>query len=167
MWGLLLLALFFSLLLWLLLAPITIEIDTNTHQYRVGWWGLASLSWHPLRDGFPVRYSIVGISREKRAEEFFESKPSKPKSKSKRRTSFRPNVRRVLRIVRRVLQSFRIKRCKLWLDTNDYCFNARLYPLIYALPGVHHHVTINFQGRTEVQFRAQNRLIRILYFILT
>jgi hypothetical protein len=70
------------------------------------------------------------------------------------------------RKARRLLQSFRIRRFRLNIDTDDYILNAYLFPLFVFLNGKNRRLAINFQGLTVVDILVTNRVWKILWALI-
>ena len=71
------------------------------------------------------------------------------------------------RLGRNVLRSFEIKRLEIWWDSDDFIWNAQIYPLARFISswGVG-KIYINFTGQCELALRVENRLGRIIWAVL-
>lgn len=73
----------------------------------------------------------------------------------------------MLRMARNILRSFRIKRFHLVWDSDDFIWNARLYPIAWQINRrIAGRLEINFQGRRELALTAENRLARLIWAVL-
>lgn len=156
------LALLGLLLLCLLTAPIRLRVDTERGHFDAGIVGLFRF-WLDTRGEmwrFRLRVLFIPVPLKwgKRKKQ-----PRKPKRKKKRR---RGSAGLAMRYGRAVFSSFRIKRCRLELDTEDYALNAQLYPLGVLLARWGIDLDVNFEGRNELVLVVQNRGYRILYRVI-
>ncbi len=164
------LILLFSFLIWLLLAPIRLNIDSSKNNYLINWGGLGSLTLVPnkenwflkLKIGFWKKKFFISSLLEKMGKS--EKKEPKPEKKKKQKRS---NFSSSLKKGRRVLKSFDVKVCKINFDTDDYYWNALLIPAFQWLnKGSQHRVAINFMGKNDILLIVENRLIKIFYSFL-
>lgn len=159
------------MIVWLLLAPISINIDSKNAKYLIKWGGLGDFALVPAKDDWYLKLKIGFWEKKffvfdlfKKSKEKAEIK-AKPKKKKKRKeTSFFKSFRKI----RRVLKSFDVKVCKINLDTDDYYWNALLVPVFQSVNrGSAHRIAINFQNRNDIFLVVENRLIKVLYSVLT
>lgn len=152
--------LLFLVLLSLLFIPIELYLDTLTNQYYLRLRGLAKASIESDEE------ELLRI----RLKVFFRNfhfyplqklgAPKKEKIKAikvkKRRKKIGP--RKILRL----LQSFKVKKIFVNIDTGDYLMNARLYPVFAFLNYHKGNVRINFEGKNQIVLFVQNRPIHII-----
>ncbi len=71
------------------------------------------------------------------------------------------------RLGRNLLRTFKIKRLQIWWDSDDFIWNARVYPLASVVNtlGIG-RVWINFTGRRELALIVENRPGRMLWAVL-
>lgn len=159
-----------AIAVWLLWAPIRLEIDTRAGFYRTQWSGIASVDWLPeqglnlieIRVFFWKRKIALfqtGVQKEKTDA----SKPLKKRNAKPAKKTRRPG----LRSVKKILQTFEVRRCHIALDTGDYLWNAWLFPVFWLLKSREISVWINFQGQNEVSLLVQNRLGRVLWALVS
>lgn len=157
------------LLLTILLAPFELRLDTVAGEYCLRWRGLASVRLvGEVRDpglrlwalGWRKTFRLLDLGGESEVEETASEPPSK---KSDRR---RPQWL-TLRLVRRMLRTFRVRRFRLLLDTDDYVLNAYLFPLFYSLSKRQRQLTINFNGRNELVLIVTNRIWNVAWVFLS
>ncbi len=159
---LIIVGLLLALMLWLLLAPLIIRVDTARHDYSLSWRGIGRVSVVLLNDELALRVRIFFWRMH-----FFPlrkpDKPDKPTS-AKKRTGIQRRFTWLK--AKRLLQSFRIQRFKVELDTDDYALNAQLYPLLYWVSGPSRDLSVNFSGRNRLLLQIENRLFRIVRVLL-
>lgn len=148
------------MLIYLLVMPIVLLIDTTTNEYYVQIKGLAkaSLESHEeelLRVKLKVFflkfyfYPLKNISLKRK----IKGTPGKVKRTNKK-FSHKTGLR--------LLKSFRIKRLFVDIDTGDCITNAKLYPVAAFLKYYAVNINVNFEGRNQLVLCIQNRPIYIL-----
>ena len=168
------LLLLFCFLSWILIAPIRLNLDSLKNNYLINWGGLGSLTLVPneqnwffrLKIGFwEKKFFILGLIEKMMRSDKKEQKPKELKSK-KRKKKKRSNFFSSLRKARYVLESFKIKVCKIDFDSDDYYWNALLIPAFQLLNrGDQHRIAMNFKGKNDILLIVEIRLIKILYSI--
>lgn len=153
--------------LWLLLAPFSLCLDTYRDNYSLRWRSVGSARLLLLEGELAIRlrfgiwhkdlYPLQPSTKPKK-EKALEAPPQKPSKKKKRPFPWRK--------MQRVLQSFTISVFQLEIDTGDYTRNAWLYPLVYAIKPLRQHVQVNFMGRNEGVLVVENRLWNIAWAML-
>lgn len=154
-------ALLMLFLVYVLLAPIKLVINTDSNQYFVEQKGLlkAQLASHE-KEIFKIRLRVLFFS--------FNLYPLKKKasstSKEKHRTLKRKRSKKTLKFktVMNIIKSFKIKKFHLDLDTGDCISNAKLYPVFAFLSYINIDCNINFTGRNSLLLTIENRPIRII-----
>lgn len=149
------------LLLWFLISPFIIEIDSRKPLAMLKWVSIGKAAiwydeewWLGFRVLFfqkKIRLSSIKDKQKKVAA------PLVKKTKRKRKLSFR----KILNVVR----TFRIEEWKLAIDTGDYARNAQIYPLNF-LPKLSGHMQINFNDENYLYVRIRNRPLKMLYAFL-
>lgn len=164
MLGWLLIFFFIGLILWLLLAPIRLILDSNNEVYYLQWYGIAKAGLVMLPDDLVIRLRVFFW---KKQFSVFEIKPSGkkkksieniPKKKSKQKTNFKTWKRRGITI----LKSFKVKIFRLNLDTDDFVHNSYLFPIFHLLNAENRRFQINYKGDLELLLVVENRLINII-----
>ena len=156
--------------MWLLFAPISLNIDSRKNKYLINWGGLGNLTLIPDKEEWFFNFKIGFwkkkiflsslIERQRRKDEK-ESEPGKKKKKTK--ISFFKTRRKI----RRFVTSFNVRVCRINLDTDDYYWNALLIPVVQLVnKGNLHRIVINFKNKNDVLLIIENRLIKVLYSIL-
>ncbi len=162
--AIILLSLLAGAITWLLVARLTINVDTRRHDYSLRWQGIGSVILTTVANEVVIRARIFFWQFDfyaLRTPKMPARKPRKPKPQKQRRSKFF-----TWRKMRRVVQSFRVRRFHLDLDTDDYVLNAYLYPLFYFASGPNRQLNVNFQGETNLVLQIENRLFRIIRAIL-
>ena len=154
------LSMLLALLLGLLFVPIILFIDTDTNEYYIQLKGLAkaNLETHEeellqirLRAFFRNFYFFplqkVGVSKKKKI-------AKKTKSRSGKKITLKQGLG--------LLQSFKIKKFLLDIDTGNCIQNAKLYPVFDLMSYKLGDFKVNFVGRNRFALHLQNRPIHIL-----
>lgn len=165
-----LLALVFAWLLW---APLRLEIDSVRGVYRLAWVPLAAAEWQPDKglDVVEIRMlffrKVLALSQMKSSR----SKPAQAKATG-RLPAPRPakpsrlSFAQVRKLVISLLRTFRLRRCRIWWDSDDFVLNAWLFPLAYWLKNEAAAVYVNFQGRRDLVLLLENRMGRLLWILV-
>lgn len=160
-----LLGLFLLLLVYLLTAPIWLEIDTVKQHFRIRFHRLLIISLILNGETLQPEVSFLGIKRKLRADSNGEKTGlQKPQPAPKQAVDpFRLNRLPVKKLMA-VLRSFRVKELVLHFDTGNHPLNGLLYPLSEWLRGrTKHDIRISFTGERKLILRVRNNLLRILW----
>jgi len=152
----------FLFILWLLISPLSVEIDTRIPEAKFRWTSIGGATiWYNgewLLDFWVFFYhKTIHFSE-------INGKPHKkrlPQKKSKKNVRFN----RMLKKIIAVAKTFRVKEWQLAIDTGNYIYNGKLYPLNF-LPHLSQHVRINFTDENYLVLRISNRPWKILYAFL-
>jgi len=168
--GWLVLTVFLAAICWLLWAPIRLEINTWKGIYQVEWAGLGMLNWLP-EEGLDVievklffwkkRFEISKMQPKQRRSTI---KPDSIKNKAVKKS--KSGFSR-WRLVKKIARTFKVRHCRLWIDTGDYLWNAWLFPLGWLMRKPNVGVWINFQGKNEGSLLVENRLGRVLWAVIS
>ncbi len=160
-------SIFVAAIFWLLWAPIRLEVNTWKGIYRVEWIGLGALNWLP-EQGLDVIETRLFFWKKRWALSEMQSKPEPPKTKPKTKAVKKPQrgIARWL-LVKKIARTFKVRHCRLWIDTGDYLWNAWLFPAGWLLQKPNVGVWINFQGKNEGSLLVENRLGRVLWIIIS
>ena len=156
-----LITVFCVLLIYVLLIPVIVYINTDKDLYYLQLQGL------------------VKVSLEKHAEEFIQlklrmffmnfyfyplkSRPKKEKKKKiKKRNMIKIRKKIGFRKVLRILKSFTMKKLLVNVDTGDCILNAKLYPVFAFLNYYIGDFNINYKGENKLVVHIQNRPIYII-----
>ncbi len=147
------------IIVYLLLAPIRLVVNTDRNQYYVEQKGLVKAQIAPdekdiLKIKMKVlffKFNIYPLRKNKTSK--IRKKQVKTKS-TKRYLNFKKVIR--------VIKSFKIKRFHLYIDTGDCISNAKLYPVFALLNYFNVDCKVNFTGRNSLILAIENRPIRII-----
>lgn len=155
-----LLLLILALLVFLLVTPLSLRIDTWRQQYYVQVRGLVrcQLVWKegPLLE-MRVPFYRFSIDPLKLA-----AKKKKPERKKEKCQTRKGSSTLSFHKVMRILKSFRVREFRLDIDTADVMWNARLYPLFFYLNSNRRHTQINYRGENGLVLHLEIRAIRVL-----
>ncbi|NND33796.1 MAG: hypothetical protein HKN76_14495, partial [Saprospiraceae bacterium] len=162
-----LVVLFLAVILWLLLATITLTVDTTTNEYSIVWFGF-----------FQGRLQLVGEKiyvivrapffnkrfdlEQKILKEITDAqkpdttiKETAPKPKHSSGKFMRKKLRKNWL---RIIKSFQVRRFRMNIDTDNFITNSLLFPITYFAQMRGYQVGINYMGMQSVSLVIQNRL---------
>ena len=152
------------MLLYLLLAPFFVEVDSDIGLYRVRMHHIASAAVRLTESSLIMDLNVVGW---KKAIDLFENRESTSKAGWKEEVKAKP-IRKQRRIsfrkVLAVIRSFKVNVCQVMMDTGDTPVNGMLYPVFYwlsAWSGKAFHVSFNDENTIKLQI--ENNIARILW----
>ena len=150
--------LLFLSIFFVLFTPINLWIDTDKNQYFIQLKGVAKASLEPMKEEvFRVKLTILFFDFYLYPLKYkFQNNAEKKVKRTVKKTSI--EFKKILRI----LNSFKIKKMLLNIDTGDWTLNAKLYPLFYFSNYGKGNFRINFQGRNQLVLHIQNRPIDII-----
>ncbi len=154
-------ALLIIFLVYVLLAPIALVINTDKNQYFIEQKGLlkAQLATDE-KEVFKIRMKVFFFN--------FNLYPLKKKTSSKSKKKHvklkRKRSKKTVKFKRvmSVIKSFKIKKFHLELDSGDCINNAKLYPAFAFLNYMNIDCHINFTGRNSLILAIENKPIRII-----
>ena len=151
------------MLMYLLLAPFKIIIDSHKGYLMLGWnrWLKASVS--PDDDYLGIQVDFPFWKKHFLIEKMILQRAAIKKKEPKRTKSKFHFMKFSWKKVQRILKRVKIKEFAWSLDTNDFIRNAYLVPIFELMSyrtGYHSH--INFIGKNEIRFRAESRIINML-----
>lgn len=160
-----LIAFFTGLILWILLVPVIIKLDTSRNQYRLMLPGIVSASVVPTADFFLIRCHVLFIPftiDPLRMKDRSKTKQEKVKKKKKKRK--RPFGRKLLKKVRNVSRAIRLRRLELDIDTDDFLLNAWLVPAFTAVNSYRNiQMRVNFEGNLFLHLDLRTRIAAMLW----
>lgn len=151
----------FLLILWLLVARFSLEIDTRVPYMRFRWAGFIK-GIIVYRDKWVAELQILFFHTTLPISFKKKKKPQKPKEKKRGKREM--TLSKAIRKGKRVLRSFTVDQWELAVDTGDHTLNARLYPVNYWRP-CHRHLFINFHGENYLYLKIHNRPLKLLFAI--
>jgi len=164
-----LLAVFFILLAWLLLAPIQIIVDSAGPSLMIRVVSVGSADVY-FQDGIPLlRIRGFFLSKDIRFDRFGSSSTMTDKDKTKvgkkKRKPFSRKRRKWLIRLFRIPGSFRLIKINVNVDSGDYILNAYLYPVFGQLHNLRPGWSwaVNYFGEIKLYLIIQSSLIRMIY----
>lgn len=153
------------LIIGFLLLPVEVVADSEREEYRAGIMRLVYIQLLPdgsgwkwgFRAGWWKKDYQLGLPPGRKA-----GKARKPGRK--KAGGMRPAA--AWKKGRRLLASFRVRRFRVNLDTDDFILNAYLYPIFTLLNGRNRRLAINFQGQTMVDVFMTNRVWKVLWALM-
>jgi len=166
--GIFLLTCFLLLLTFLLFAPLRLEINSLSKYCRISWGKLIQAKLLFLADDILLQFQVVFYKKNIYPLKFiFQKKEQKEKPKPKEKKKRKPtNYRKNIDLVKKIMRSFKVKKCRVVLDTDDYVLNAYLFPVFYFLNNKNRQFSINYQGKVECHLLIENRGIWVLISLL-
>lgn len=149
---------------WVLIAPLTLRIDTVSGDYDLRLRGIGGMRLQAGPGDWVVKARVLFWKKEwdlwrwlgqARRRKKGDGKARQPKTS--RRRSRRISWKKMVRI----LKSFRVRRFRVEIDTDDYVLNAYLFPVFHLLS--RGRLQINFNGRNDIQIEITNRIGRIAW----
>ncbi|NNC95856.1 MAG: hypothetical protein HKN92_09865 [Chitinophagales bacterium] len=154
-------------LLYVLLVPFRLRIDSREGYVNLYWGPAASggLYWQNEKlEETEVRFKVFFFGKKFNVLEILakskkdDAEKKKKRSKNKLSAIKKGNFRSGLAI----LKSFKVIHFELMIDTGDYCLNGMLVPINYINPLEKFPVTINFIGKNYLVCDIKNSGIRVL-----
>jgi hypothetical protein len=157
---LVIISILFSILIYLLLAPFYIEVNSLNNLYRIRFHRLMSLSIKNNNNVIEFEMKLFFWTRKIN---FSEAKTSEYKE-SKPKDNY-PTKKNVLdwSKMKNVLKSFKLNSFDISVDTGNMQLNGILYPLVYFI-SIHYkkQIAINFSGQNYMILEIENNLARII-----
>jgi hypothetical protein len=153
-----LISLFF---IWLLTAPLYIEIDTRVPEAKLRWMSIGCCTIRYQREWlldlkvpfYRHTFRLANMASQKK-------KPVE-KGEKKIKPARQKSPLRKLQKGWQVLRSSTVQQWQLSIDTGDYTKNARLYPFTFY-PTLYGHLTISFTNENYFFIRIRNQVWRML-----
>jgi hypothetical protein len=167
MFWIILLVLFLLFLSWVLFTPLVFKVSTEEHVLGVKAHGLGGVRLVWEKDELPkAKWRLWWWERDlkftRKPSESKETKPAKEITPAKRKRK-RKGPKITLMKVIRILRSFKVRKFRINLDTDDYITNAYLYPLFVVLDQGKGHLQVNYEGRVDVDVEVVNRAAWLLW----
>jgi hypothetical protein len=140
----------------LMLTPIVLNIDTRVPEIKFAWKGIGNAAINYKDEEWLLRFSILFYNKEIQLRSAKGRKKKQEKTKRKKR-----NLQKMIQKFLAVGKTFQVPVWKISLDTEDYVYNAWLYPLNYFI-GLDHW-NINFHDENYLVLELRNNLGRMLY----
>lgn len=161
------LLLFIALILYILIIPVSLKIDTyeNNHYFRMP--GICGVRVQKNNGVWKAWFSVLFLTFNIQSLKGFttaKNKSHKAEDKFKRKKRY--SVKR-LKMFLKVLKTLRIKKLQCEIDTGDFPLNAQLIPIAYALSRKNIDLAVNFRGSNDLYLIVYTRIYRIIYQIIT
>jgi len=159
---LIILIVLFVILVWPLVSPLQLQIDTRVPEVYLRWISVGKAKLVYEENKWWLSVSILFFSKKWELERlaYKRKKPGREvKPKTRRRRS------KWLKRLFNMGTSFRIIRWRVAIDTGDDIRNAWLYPLNFY-PAFRHHLYINFSGENYLFLQIRNAPWRMLYALM-
>ena len=145
----------------LLFIPIDLIINTDTQQYFVRLKGILKVSIEPIKvEILRVKMRFLFMDYY-----FYPLKYKKKKNVKKIGKTFGKRKNEMVKIFR-IINSFKIKKNRVNIDTGDVILNAKLYPAFAFLNYYVGNFNVNFKGRNQLVLHMQSKPIDIIKSII-
>jgi hypothetical protein len=152
-------------LLWIMLGPVIIFLDTQDNCYNLNLPGIFRAAVVPSGELFhirgwvffiPFRFDPFRSKKRRRKKIAWESGKSRPKKRSM-------TLSWGIKMGRDVMHSFRIRRMRLNIDTDDFMLNVQLVPVFSAINSQNIRMQVNFEGNASLLLDLRTRLGALLW----
>jgi hypothetical protein len=156
-------------IIYLLVAPFVLIVDSNKALIRIKLFGIASAEPLIVDCDIVLLIRVFGVGfRLNITEKIIKSGVRKKKQKIHADIQAHPKPRQnksfSLRKLMNVLYSFRFRVFRLHIDTGDYPLNGLLFPLFFWLSKWSgKDFQVNFNNRNELVMHLENSLARVLW----
>jgi len=148
----------------LLVNPIQLLIDSKHHVYKLEWKRLLKVNLVFQNEQPIIILRILLWQKEYKLLEMcngtkkdgIKKKGETKKKKTKSKFNFQKKYQKIIRAIQ-------VKQFYLNIDTDNYIWNAYLYPIFHLLKNKKRQLHINYQGDIELVLKIQSRPIKILY----
>ena len=158
-WILATVVLLIAFLLWMLLTPVILTIDTDRGRYELVQKGIFTATFHPL--GVPrFRIRVMGFRMETHRQQNGSERSKEKKSsmvKSKRSRRF------WMILLKGVYRSITVRSLIASVDIDDVVLNAQLIPIMLMVSRGPIRLSTNFENRNFIYVVVQLRLNRLLW----
>ena len=140
-----------------------ITIDSIHQRYELQ---LVSIGFAKVRfekDQALLKFRLFFFSKTIIFDPFKISRPKKKKVKKKKKSI---GWTKMQHKAKGLLKSFKLEKLWLNIDTDNYYYNAFLYPIFFFIKGKNYRININYQGENELILILKNRPIRILFALI-
>lgn len=150
------------ILLYLLLAPFYLEVNSRENRYCIRYHKLAEAKIYATAESLFLELRIMGWHT---IIDLLRRRNGKIKTVKKTKPGVvKISVRKMLAIVK----SFKLSRCRVSADTGDMAMNGILYPWLFWLGRLtKNDVRINFCNDNAIELVIENNFYRLLRAYLT
>jgi hypothetical protein len=160
-----LLILFVVFLVWLLMGPVIVFVNTSTNRYFLTLPGVIRAAVVPTDELFHIRGWIFFVP--------FKFSPFRKRTKKIKKGPGTPDKKRKFKLpsggigmARDVVGSVRIKKLELDIDTDDFMLNAWLVPVFSMVNGENARLRVNFEGSSSLLLDMRIRLGALLWVFI-
>lgn len=160
MFLILFISVFVLMITWILLSPLSLDIDTRIPAASFGWKGFGNAVIIYQEEEWWIRFRIFFFRKELNLSTM-KRKPKNETTKKVKHKREKMNSRKMLMKGMRILKTFRATQWRISLDTGDNVYNAWLYPLNFVVGT--EHCNVNFYGENYLVLNLKNNMGRIFY----
>jgi len=152
-------------LLWILFAPVIIRVDSDNQRYSLSLPGIFKALVVPDDELFYIRIWVLFIPfKVYPFGRTIQKREGKAKKKKKKRKRNFPKLMRVrLMALKELAGSFRLKKMRLNLDTDDFILNSQLVPVFTTINNQDVNLTVNYEGDISLFMVLKNRIASLLW----
>jgi hypothetical protein len=158
------LSFFAAVILYILVVPVILKIDTYENNYFFRMPGIFGLKLKKKEGIWKAGLSVL----------FFRIKfPFFKKGRDQSRKIDRTLVKkkravktRRIKLLYKIVRTFQIKRLLCEIDSGDFPLNAKLIPLAHALSSQNISFSVNFSNSNNLYLIVYTRLYKIIYQII-
>lgn len=151
------------ILLWVIISPFYLKINTEISQYEITMPALFKVSYHPsVKPGVKFRILFVPFSpnfgKKKKLK-----KSEDPEIKiSKKKTRKMISTHQIKKLILKFFNAFKINKLDANIDTGDYTLNSHLIPIL-VITGVENKININYQNINNIDLELRSNIYKFLY----
>lgn len=161
LWLIGIVVLIFLILCIFLVSVLVIEVDTRVPQAGIRWFFLGkAIIWYD--DEWWLSMQLLFFRKTIRVASIKMKSAKKETVIEKQAPKKRKKIKRLLKRILRIIQTFKVIEWTLFIDTGDNVYNAQLYPLIF-LSKTYKHIFINFRNENFLLLKIRNYPWKILY----
>jgi len=149
-------------LIWLLLTPMEVQIDSRIPQVLIRWAGIGQGACIQKDDTWLLSAKILFFKKTWPLSELISRKPKTNKHIHK--TVTQKLIKRTIDLnkIFLLIRTFRVVHWQTAIDTNDPVHNAWLYALNF-LPCTKQYLYINYHGANYLSITIRSKLWKLLY----
>ena len=155
MFWIILISVLAATLLWILLGPVIIFLNTRNNRYYMALPGIFNAAVVPTEELFNIRGWVFFIP--------YKVDPFRKRTKRDRRKRKSFKLFEGMRLGRNILGSFRIRQLHLDIDTDDFMLNTWLVPAFSAVNSENIRMQVNFEGNASLLLHIRTRLGAVLW----
>ena len=158
-------AIFLFTLLWIMLVPVIIFLNTGEGRYFITLPGIFKASVVQDDALFMIRGSVFFIPyRFHPFDRKNRNRKEKEEKSPRKKSSFK--LRNGMKMGRNMLHAFRIRKLYLNIDTDDFSLNAWLIPVFSAVNSENIRLKANFDGEASLLLDLRTSLGALLWAII-